>query len=345
MLPDVLVYDDPSFENHVVPEGHPESPRRLLAARDGIALFECMGTANVVRRAAPATGTNSLLRVHSQGHVERLLGMDGETHNLDGETHVSPGSVAAALRAAGGAEALALSLLAGEARFGVSIGRPPGHHATRESAMGFCLLNNVAVAAAAARVSGAERVLVLDWDAHHGNGTQDIFYSDPSVLYVSLHNERAWPFTGKPDQVGAGDGVGMNVNISIPAGSGDDTFEEAFRRLVSPVVRQFDPSIVLVSAGFDADRGDPVGGFALSPGAFRRMAFSLLLSVSDKCPVGLVLEGGYDLAGLAASLHHALRGLASGTERVAPSSLAPAAEEALARVEKSVSPWWALELD
>lgn len=338
----VLVYDEPSFEQHIVPEGHPESPKRVLAARDGISLYERQGLARVVRRPAPAVGKNSLLRVHSQGHVERLLGMSGETHDLDGETHVSPGSIGAALRAAGVAEALALSLLAGEARFGLSIGRPPGHHATRDSAMGFCLFNNVAVAASAARLSGAERVLVLDWDAHHGNGTQDIFYRDPSVLYVSLHNERAWPYTGNPEQVGAGDGMGMNVNVSIPAGSGDDTYDEAFRRLVEPVIRQFDPSIVLVSSGFDSYEGDPVGGFSLTTNAFRRMSASILSSVSETCPVGLVLEGGYDLAGLATSLFAALRGLTPDPARRVAAPLAAEAADALARVDRAIGPWWHL---
>lgn len=345
--PELLLYDDFHFDRHITPDGHPESARRVLAARDGLQIFAKQGLAGLRHCLVPVATTESLLRVHSEEHVHKVLALDGCSFNLDSETHVSPGTVGAARRAAGGAEAMVLELLRlredGGPRIGLSIGRPPGHHATRDTAMGFCIFNNVAVAAAAARAAGAERVAIVDWDAHHGNGTQDIFYRDPSILYVSTHSEKAWPYTGRPDQVDEGDGTGMNVNVSIPGGSGDVVYEEAFHRIAASVLGQFDPTVLLISAGYDPYIDDPVGGFTVKQGGFRRMASILEKSVSRDCPIGLVLEGGYDLAGLATCLASSLVGLFPEKRNYVSQPLEADARSSLERVERAIGNWWHLD--
>jgi acetoin utilization deacetylase AcuC-like enzyme len=234
--------------------------------------------------------------------VERFCARGGGM--LDMDTVASPGSWTAALHAAGGACALVDALLAGEAATGASLHRPPGHHATVDRAMGFCLFNSVAVAAGhALDAHGLDRVLIADFDVHHGNGTNDIFHERSDVLFASLHEWPLYPGTGPADDIGAGAGAGFTVNLPLPAGTGDATWASMVEDVIVPLGRCYEPQLILVSAGFDAHRDDPLArcevtedGFAAMTGALRRLAGDLSV------PLGLVLEGGYGLDALARSV-------------------------------------------
>jgi acetoin utilization deacetylase AcuC-like enzyme len=223
--------------------------------------------------------------------------------------------VAVAELAAGGTVALVDALLDGPCKRGVALVRPPGHHARPDHAMGFCLLNNVAIAAAHARARGLKRVAIVDWDVHHGNGTQDAFVSDPSVLYVSTHQFPFYPGTGAVLETGEGEGKGYTVNVPLTAGGGDAVYRAAFERVILPVLEEYEPELVLVSAGFDASARDPLAEMTLSADAFGWMARALR-GVADRSAHGriaMVLEGGYDLVALESGLLAATRGLVEGT--------------------------------
>jgi acetoin utilization deacetylase AcuC-like enzyme len=216
--------------------------------------------------------------------------------------------------AAGSLVAMVDAMIDGPLGKGVALLRPPGHHARPGRAMGFCLLNNVAVAAAHARSRGLERIAIVDWDVHHGNGTQEMFWRDPHVLYVSMHQSPFYPGTGEVDEVGEGDGRGYTVNVPLAAGGGDAVYASAFERVVLPVVEAYSPDLVLVSAGFDASARDPLAQMDLSPAAFGWMARKLgrLADMSAKGRMALVLEGGYDLVALEAGMRSAIDGMMSG---------------------------------
>jgi acetoin utilization deacetylase AcuC-like enzyme len=229
---------------------------------------------------------------------------------FDLDTPTSPGTWDAALHAAGGACALVEALLAGETA-GFSALRPPGHHAEQSQAMGFCLFANAAVAARHALAQGALRVLVLDWDVHHGNGTNAIFHESPEVLFASLHQWPFWPGSGALSDVGAGRGEGYSLNLPVPAGSGESEYCGLVEHIVLPAARAFDPDLVLVSAGYDAHRDDPLAECAMETGSYGQLA--LLVATLGK-PVGYLLEGGYDLDALAGSVASSMESLAVGGE-------------------------------
>jgi acetoin utilization deacetylase AcuC-like enzyme len=296
----VLLAQDALFLSHVAPPGHPERPERLIAVQAGLERAAARARASYQPLAPYDATDDELSQVHGSAYVESLGHLAGKTGYLDSDTFLSPGSVAAARRAAGSALALARALHANEASLGFALPRPPGHHALADRAMGFCLLNNVALAAAEARRLGRERVLVLDWDVHHGNGTEAIFYDDPSVLFVSLHQYPNYPGTGAASDTGNGDGRGRTVNVPLPPGGGDSVYRAAFERVVLPIVEQFAPDFALVSCGFDAHERDPLAQMCLSAGAYAEMTRRLLGTLRD-CPLGLVLEGGYDLEALTES--------------------------------------------
>jgi acetoin utilization deacetylase AcuC-like enzyme len=296
-----LLADDDLFLEHVAPPEHPERAQRLLAVRAGLELAETAAGAGFTRLRFGDASEEQLLRVHDAAYIESLGHLAGRSGYLDSDTYLSPGSVPAARRAAGSAVALVESLHANRARTGFALPRPPGHHALTDRAMGFCILNNVAVAAAHARALGRERVLVLDWDVHHGNGTEAMFYSDPTVLVVSLHQYPNYPGTGAAHDLGRGDGRGHNVNLPLPPGATDSVYAAAFERLVLPVIEAFAPDFALVSCGFDAHQRDPLAQMELSAGGFASMTTSLLRGLPERCPLGLVLEGGYDLQALTES--------------------------------------------
>ena len=241
---------------------------------------------------------------------------------FDSDTIASEGTYEAALHAAGGAVALVDALVAGEAPAGFCGLRPPGHHAEPRMAMGFCFFNNVAVAARHALDRlGLERVLVLDWDVHHGNGTNDVFHASPEVLFASIHQYPWYPGTGPLTDVGEGEGEGFSINLPVPSGSGEDVWLSLVEHVVVPAARAFEPQLVLISAGFDAHRDDPLGMCTLAASSFGAMALWMrALADSLGVPVGGVLEGGYDLPALAGSCAAALEALRDGGE---PPSVEP----------------------
>ena len=288
---------------------HPERSDRIRALEAALEARDWLGWEV---REAPAATEEQLLRVHSPGHLDRVRAACERGEPLDLDTPVVPASWDAALRAAGGACALVEELIGGAAPTGLSALRPPGHHAEPERAMGFCLLSNVAVAARhAVDALGAERVLVLDWDVHHGNGTQAAFYESPEVLFISLHRWPFYPGTGAAGEVGSGAGEGYTLNLPLPGGSGDLEWLDALERLALPVAKEYRPDLILISAGFDGHRDDPLGGCLLDTSTYERMARAVSELGGDLgAPVGAVLEGGYDLEALAASAIATMEGLA-----------------------------------
>jgi acetoin utilization deacetylase AcuC-like enzyme len=254
---------------------------------------------------------DELARVHGREHIDMIAQTAGRAHTmLDPDTFTSPDSYDCALLAAGGALDLVDRVMGGELDNAFLAARPPGHHAEARRAMGFCLFNHIAVAAAhALAYHHLERVMIIDWDVHHGNGTQEIFWNDPRVLYVSLHQYPFYPGTGGFDEVGGPDAQGMTVNVPMAAGFGDDEWIAAFRRVVVPVADQFAPQLVLLSAGFDAHANDPLGGMRVTEGGFGVMAANVLAIARTHAGGKLVavLEGGYDIAALEASVEVVLR--------------------------------------
>ena len=292
---------DPVFREHDAGPGHPERPERLEAVRRG--LGESGLAADLQPLPARAATREELLRVHTAAHVDRLAAATGHRVRLDPDTAMSPRSHDAAVRAAGAVVEAVEQVLDGRLDRAFCAVRPPGHHATPDRAMGFCLLNNVAVGAAAALARGLTRVAVIDFDVHHGNGTQDAFWTDPRVLFVSSHRFPFYPGTGDLDETGEGEGRGFTVNLPMPAGLGDGEYRRVYREIVEPIGRAFDPQLVLVSAGFDPHRDDPLGGMAVTPPGFAEL-MDVCLAVASGAARGRVvaaLEGGYDLGGIATS--------------------------------------------
>jgi acetoin utilization deacetylase AcuC-like enzyme len=242
--------------------------------------------------------------VHSQHHLDRIRSTEGRAVAFDPDTYTSPESVEIARLAAGAVVDGVERVMSGAATRAFALVRPPGHHAERHRVMGFCLYNNIAVGAAHARSADARKVAIVDYDVHHGNGTQDIFQSNPDVLYVSLHQYPYYPGTGAADEIGSGDGRGFNVNVPLEVGAVDEDYRVAFSSVVVPVLTQFEPDLILVSAGFDAHERDPLAGMRLTTRAFAAMTADLR-RVADTCCSGrlvAVTEGGYDLRALADSM-------------------------------------------
>jgi len=320
----MLVVTDERFLDHVGGRRHPECPERLRAVWDGL---DASGVADGIEcRAAEPADTAALALVHEAGHLERLRAVDEAGGGAcDPDTRMSAGSLDAALLAAGAGLQAVAALEAGRADHAFCAVRPPGHHATPDRAMGFCLLNNVAVTAASLADRG-HRVAVVDIDAHHGNGTQDAFWADGRVLFVSCHQWPLYPGTGAVDEQGAGDGIGATINVPLPAGSAGDTYRAALDQVVQPALERFAPDWLLVSAGFDAHRADPLTDLGLTSGDYA----DLLARLVGAMPPGrtvLFLEGGYDLAALTDSTAATVSALLGGTYRPeAASSEGPGAE-------------------
>jgi len=322
---------DEIFTHHRAPSGHPERSARVEAVRDALlaAHVAQRGTQIAIRTATD----EELARVHGGAYLtelERLV--PGKSGWLDPDTYYSPETWNAARAAAGSACELATRVLAGELSQGIAVVRPPGHHATRDTAMGFCLLNNVAAAAAAARAAGAARVAIVDWDVHHGNGTQDIFWTDPDVLYMSVHQFPYYPGTGAASEVGGPGALGATVNVGLPAGSRDSDYAAVFDHVFAPKLLAWKPDLILISAGFDAYEHDPLAGMRVTHAGFAQMA-ARMRALADRVAGGrivAVLEGGYDLDGLGGGMTATLNALVAPS----PPAIVPVplpAEPSLAR--------------
>ena len=315
---------DEIFVTHRAPSGHPERPARAEAVRDALL---AAGIAERGRLLPIRAATDEeLARVHAGSYLDELVKtIPGNTGWIDADTYFSPGTWAAARAAAGSATQLVTDVLDGSFARGIAVVRPPGHHATRDRGMGFCLLNNVAVAAAAARARGAARIAIVDWDVHHGNGTQDIFWDDPSVLYLSVHQYPYYPGSGAPSEVGGPAAIGATVNVGLPGGSGDADYAAVFDHVFLPALRKFAPDLVIISAGFDAFEHDPLAGMRVTHAGFGAMA-QRLRSFADELAGGrivAVLEGGYNLEGLAGGMSEVLAAFTAPTSRLPPIAALP----------------------
>ena len=335
----MVVISSPRFGDHVTPPGHPESPSRAEVFEAIAAEWRDSGGAVV--EPIPAS-REALARVHDGNYLEQIAATAGRAVRLDPDTYTSPDSHDIAMLAAGAAVQAVDYTLERHAP-AVALVRPPGHHAERVRAMGFCLYNNVAVAAAHALARGLARVAVVDFDVHHGNGTQWMFYEDARVMYVSTHQYPFYPGTGAAEEVGRGAGAGHTINVPLAAGATDADYELVFSRVVIPVLDAFAPDVVLISAGYDAHERDPLGGMRLSTGFFGRMT-ALLHGVAARHGEGriaLVTEGGYDLNALRASLGQTLLTLRDATMPPPPADgTTRRAEIALHDVVRVLKPHW-----
>jgi len=330
----IAVVDDRRFDQHRSEEQHPERPERLIAARAGLesTLLPAEQVEVLVRAMSEEEGE----RVHSSEYLARLQRTlrTGWGH-IDADTYFCPETEEAAWLAAGGAVELCRTLLRGPARRGIALLRPPGHHACPSKAMGFCLLNNIAIAAADALAQGAKRVAIVDWDVHHGNGTQDIFYQEKRVLFVSLHQSPLYPGTGAPEEVGAPGAEGTNVNIAMPPRTGPAAYGEAFRTIVLPTLDAFEADLVLVSAGLDAHVKDPLAQLELDADCFGAMTTALARHVDrlGHGRLGVFLEGGYDLEAIEDSVSAMLKALAGQELELPTGPLRPVEQQALLRTK------------
>lgn len=303
-----LIYD-PLFLEHITPAEHPEQPERLRRALEILQGLNWMEREGLVHLAPRAANIGELALIHTTAYIQRVQHAAERAQRLEAEngrksrffatdTYVSAKSYDAALYAAGAPLMAIDAMLGGEIENAYCLVRPPGHHALADSAMGFCLFNNVAIAARyAIEKHGLERVMIIDYDVHHGNGTQDAFYEDPRVLYFSTHQAPFYPGTGLSSELGAGPGLGTTINVPLPATTDFGVYEAVFRQVMAPAADRFDPQLILVSAGFDAHWGDPLGSMYLSTAAFARLNSIIIELAKTLCHGRLVLvqEGGYNI--------------------------------------------------
>jgi acetoin utilization deacetylase AcuC-like enzyme len=333
----VILISSTRFDEHVTPPGHPEQPERAHVLDVVASGYRARGGSVV----EPIAATREhLARVHTGEHLDRIAATTGRPRMLDADTFTSPASHEIASLAAGAAvQAARHAARTGEIAF--ALVRPPGHHAEADKAMGFCLYNNVAVAAADAIAAGLERVAIVDIDVHHGNGSQWTFYSDPRVLYISSHQFPFYPGTGAANEVGQGIGAGFTVNIPLEAGSTDADVDLVYRQIAVPVLQQFEPQLTIVSAGFDAHAADPLASLRMSAAGYGRVVGRLRQAAAGR--LALVTEGGYDLPALRECLEATigvLEGSGGRIESVDETAPAPRGERAVVAVRAAQAAFW-----
>jgi len=306
---------DPLFTSHETGEGHPECSARAQAVQQGLQEIDDMGLISLVPRPAEES---DILRCHSAAYLDvvRTDVADGRPNLRTGDTAICEASFEVAMRAAGAVLTGVDAVMDGSVNNAFCAVRPPGHHATPEQGMGFCIFNNVAIGAAYVRaVHGIERVLIVDWDIHHGNGTQDCFYADANVFYFSTHQSPFYPGTGGANETGSGPGEGSTLNCPMSAGSGDHELMSAFMDDLLPAMKVFSPEFVFISAGFDAREEDPLGQFSVTDEGFGKLT-ALVLKIAQETASGRVvsvLEGGYGLPGLKSATQQHVMALLKGT--------------------------------
>jgi acetoin utilization deacetylase AcuC-like enzyme len=341
VTPRVLYVQHPSSLEHdprAITPDHPDAPERIEAIQAALSEADWLGCE---RMEAPAASEAELELVHAPDHVRSIRELCAAGGGpIDADTAVGEASYQAALHAAGGACAMVRALVEGRAEAGFCGVRPSGHHAERERAMGFCLFNNVAVAAELAiRELGLARVLVIDWDVHHGNGTAEIFRRRSDVLVAGIHQSGLFPGTGPLSDAGSGDGLGYTINIPVTRGADEEIWLSLLEHVIVPVGLEFRPQLVLISAGFDAHRDDPLGDCLLDAGSFAHMTCHVREMAAELgAPVGAVLEGGYDPRALAESVLATVAALtgAGSAESAAPDPLLTS------RVAAHVGHFWTL---
>ena len=323
----MLVVASARFADHLTPPGHPESPERGDALHGAALRAAARGATLIEPR--PAT-REELERVHTPDHIQRIQATRGRARMLDADTFTSPDTSEIAELAAGAAVAAMEAVVTGQHTRAAALVRPPGHHAEADRPMGFCFYNNIAVAAAAALARGVARVAIVDYDVHHGNGTQHAFYGDRRVLFVSTHQYPFYPGSGAATEVGSGAAAGLTVNVPLEAGATDGDYVQVFEQAVLPALDRFEPALLLISAGFDAHEDDPLAQMRLSASGLAYLTW-LLCSAADRLCGGrtvLVTEGGYALPALAGSLDGALGAMAGTADPHALSGLRPASGRA-----------------
>jgi len=305
------IVKDKRYLRHITGEYHPENHHRLEVIYE---MLEEEGMKGKFREVAPRIATREELEmVHTSRYVDQIAATYGRDYTmLDPDTSTSAESWEVARLAVGGLLNLVDGVMKGDYKNGFALVRPPGHHAETNRGMGFCIFNNVAVAAKYARQKySLERILIVDWDLHHGNGTQNAFYEDPHVLYFSTHQFPYYPGSGSIGEVGKGEGTGLTVNVPLPGGQGDDEYVQIFKEILYPIAEEFIPQLVMVSAGFDIYFQDPLGAMDVTPRGFCRMT-EIMMEIARKCcqeRLVMVLEGGYNLTGLRESVEASLRRL------------------------------------
>jgi len=338
----VGIVKDPLYLEHAADDYHPENPNRLRHIYSMLPSIDADGILYVTPRMATH---DEIGFIHDMAYVESIARTKGRHARLDPDTSASPRTYEAALLAAGGCLSLADAILSGVASSGFALVRPPGHHAERGRAMGFCIFNNIAIAARYLQViKGLGKILIVDFDLHHGNGTQHSFYSDPSVLYFSTHQFPYYPGTGWYEETGKGDGAGYTINVPMPYGMNDDDYVFAFEQVLAPVADLFQPDMVLVSAGFDTYHADPLGGMSVTEGGYSAMT-GILLGIARKWCGSMALfalEGGYDPFGLASSAKAVITAMkgrpAFGYER--KGGPCRGAVDSVTSVKRVLSPYW-----
>ncbi len=326
------VVQSTAFDDHFVGSAHPESPQRLQSIAQLLQRAPIAGLELV--KPAPAS-RGALLQVHTAAHVDAMLALSGHAAQLDEDTALCPKSIDVALLAAGAAVQLVDDVWNGRAANGFALVRPPGHHAEADSAKGFCVFNSVAVAAESALQLGAQRVAVLDWDVHHGNGTQNSFYARRDVLFCSSHQYPFYPGSGAATETGTGEGQGYTVNVPLSEGATDADYGAVFHEVFLPKLQAFRPELILVSAGFDPHRSDPIGGMAVTERGFAAMCSAVKTLANEVCAGKLVLllEGGYHLTALAQSVHATLEVLSGARSEQFPQGAGKRVSEAIAEVK------------